>query len=106
MTNSGLTQGHIEVMEFSDLCADTFSTSAQNEKLLAWKFQTTDYDWLYKKVSFTVSIWPQVISLFQMFKIGCCMYDFWCCLYVYLFVYDELFSNKYDELDLFDRFEY
>ena len=43
-------------MEFSDLCAYTFSTSAQNEKLFPWKFQTTDYDWLYKKVSLTVSI--------------------------------------------------
>ena len=45
-------------------------------------------------------------SLFQVFKIGSCLYDFWCCLYVYLFVYDELFSNKYDEPDLFDRFKY
>lgn len=96
----------MEVMEFSDLCAYTVSTSAQNEKLFAWKFQTTDYDWLYKKVSFAVPIWPQMTSKVQVFKIGSCLYDFWCCLYVYLFVYDELFSNKYDELDLFDRFEY
>ena len=52
----------MEVMEFSDLCAYTFSTPAQNEKLFAWKFQTTDYDWLYKKVSFAIPIWPEMTS--------------------------------------------